>query len=103
MFVSAITGILYFDLIVGCSLWTGCNAYRSTHRHHPTHRRPTGNQPADRYDHAERITQQSFFDTGGVVEYRLRKFKRSNHHIFGISLASQASPSKIRLPPASSS
>jgi DNA-directed RNA polymerase subunit beta len=31
-----------------------------------------------RYDHAERITQQSFFDTGGVVEYRLRKFKRSN-------------------------
>ena len=31
-----------------------------------------------RYDHAERITQQSFFDTGGVVEYRLRKFRRSN-------------------------
>ena len=29
------------------------------------------------------VARQSFFDTGGVVEYRLRKFKRSNHHIFG--------------------
>jgi DNA-directed RNA polymerase subunit beta len=31
-----------------------------------------------RYDHAERITHQSFFDAGGLVEYRLRKFRRSN-------------------------
>jgi DNA-directed RNA polymerase subunit beta len=31
-----------------------------------------------RYDHAEKIPAQSFFDTGGIVEYRLRKFKRSN-------------------------
>jgi len=31
-----------------------------------------------RYDHAERISHQSFFDTGGMVEYRLRKFRRSN-------------------------
>ena len=30
------------------------------------------------YDHAERIVQQSFFDTSGVVEYQLRKFRRSN-------------------------
>jgi DNA-directed RNA polymerase subunit beta len=30
------------------------------------------------YDHADRITQQNFFDSSGVVEYRLRNFKRSN-------------------------
>jgi len=30
------------------------------------------------YDHAEKIQPQSFFDAGGLVEYRLRKFKRSN-------------------------
>ena len=31
-----------------------------------------------RYDHAEKITPHSFFDSDGLVEYRLRKFKRSN-------------------------
>jgi DNA-directed RNA polymerase subunit beta len=31
-----------------------------------------------RYDHAEKIARQSFFDTSGMVEYRMRKFKRSN-------------------------
>ncbi len=31
-----------------------------------------------RYDHADRVAPTSFFDAGGVVEYRLRKFRRSN-------------------------
>ncbi len=33
---------------------------------------------AVRYDHADSVAPQSFFDASGVVEYRLRKFKRSN-------------------------
>jgi DNA-directed RNA polymerase subunit beta len=31
-----------------------------------------------RYDHADHVAPQNFFDSSGVVEYRLRKFKRSN-------------------------
>jgi DNA-directed RNA polymerase subunit beta len=31
-----------------------------------------------RYDHVERVAPQGFFDSDGVVEYRLRKFRRSN-------------------------
>jgi DNA-directed RNA polymerase subunit beta len=31
-----------------------------------------------RYDDEQQVQSNSFFDTGGVVEYRLRKFKRSN-------------------------
>ena len=30
-----------------------------------------------RYDDAEKIARQSFFDTSGMVKYRMRKFKRS--------------------------
>ena len=31
-----------------------------------------------RYDDPDKVEQNSFFDQGGLVEYRLRKFKRSN-------------------------
>ncbi len=31
-----------------------------------------------RYDDPDKVTQNSFFDQGGIVEYHLRKFKRSN-------------------------
>jgi len=31
-----------------------------------------------RYDDEEAVRPDSFFDTGGVIEYRLRKFRRSN-------------------------
>ena len=40
--------------------------------------RVTADMITIKYDHAEKITQQSFFDASGIVEYRLRKYRRSN-------------------------
>ncbi len=40
--------------------------------------RVTADSITVKYDHAENIRQQSFFDASGIMEYRLRKFRRSN-------------------------
>ena len=40
--------------------------------------RVTADSITVKYEHADRIIQQSFFDASGIVEYRLRKYHRSN-------------------------